>query len=99
LLIAPFAQLPAQLARLGIAPPAALPEIDYRAAAWSARLANNTPVLVVAAESAQALQSMLRALPHYAGQSYVLFDAGRVVERGLWPLSHGSLFRDLRDAG
>jgi len=99
LLIAPFAQLPAQLARLGIAPPAELPQIDYQGAAWTARLANNTPVLVVAAESAQALQSMLRALPHYGGQSYVLFDAGRALERGLWPLSHGSLFRDLRDAG
>jgi aminopeptidase N len=97
LLIAPFAQLPAQLARLGIELPAELPAIDYQGAAWTARLANNTPVLVVAAESAQVLQSMLRALPHYGGQSYVLFGGARALDRGLWPLSRGSLFRDLRE--
>jgi hypothetical protein len=99
LLIAPFAQLPAELARLGIAVPAELPATNYQGAAWTARLANNTPVLVVTAESAQALQSMLRSLPHYGGQSYVLFDGGRALDRGIWPLSRGSLFRDLRDAG
>ena len=99
LLIAPFAQLPAQLSELGIAVPAELPETNYQGAAWTARLANNTPVLVVTAESAQALQSMLRPLPHYGGQSYVLFDGGRAPGRGIWPLSRGSLFRDLRDTG
>ena len=98
LLITPFAQLGAQLAQLGIALPAELPDINYQGAAWTARLANNTPLLVVAAESAQLLQSMLRPLPHYGGQSYVLFDGGRAQSRGLWPLSRSSLFRDLRDA-
>ena len=97
LLIAPFAQLDAQLAELGIEAPAQLPAMNYQGAAWTARLANNTPVLVVSAESAQALQSMLRPLPHYGGQSYVLFDGGRALDRGIWPLSRGSLFRDLRD--
>jgi hypothetical protein len=97
-LITPFAQLPAQLAQLGIQLPAELPAIDHQGAAWTARLANNTPVLVVAAESAPVLQSMLRALPHYGGQSYILFDGGRAQSRGLWPLSRSSLMRDLRDA-
>jgi hypothetical protein len=97
LLIAPFAQLAAQLAELGIEAPVQLPAMNYQGAAWTARLANNTPLLVVTAESAQALQSMLRPLPHYGGQSYVLFDGGRALDRGIWPLSRGSLFRDLRD--
>ena len=42
-----------------------------------------------------ALQSLLRPLPHYGGQSYVLFDGGRAVERGIWPLTRGALYRDL----
>jgi len=98
LLITPLAGLAAQLADLEIALPSELPDISYQGAAWTARLENNTPVLVVTAESAQVLQSMLRALPHYGGQSYVLFDGGRALGRGLWPLSHSSLSRDLGDA-
>lgn len=97
LLIAPLARLPAQLAELGIEAPVQLPATNYQGAAWTTRLANNTPVLVVTAESAQVLQSMLRPLPHYGGQSYVLFDGGRALGRGIWPLSRGGLFRDLRD--
>jgi hypothetical protein len=95
LLIVDFDSLPGQLERLQLTEPAELPGVDHDAAAWTARLANNTPVLVVAAASTQALGALLRPLPHYGGQSYVLFDAGRAQSRGLWPLSRGALYRDL----
>jgi hypothetical protein len=78
--------------------PDELPDVEYGAAAWTARLANNTPVLVVSAQSTVQLQALLRPLPHYAGQSYVLFDGGRALNRGLWPLSRGTLYRDLATA-
>jgi aminopeptidase N len=98
LLITDFERLPAQLKRLQLRVPDDLPDIDHDAAAWTARLANNTPVLVVTAASNAALQALLRPLPHYGGQSYVLFDGGRAQQRGLWPISHGALYRDLTNA-
>ena len=98
LLVADFDQLAAQLERLGLHKPDDLPDVEYDAAAWTARLADDTPVLVVTAASTEALQALLRPLPHYGGQSYVLFDRGRAQSRGLWPLARGSLYRELGSA-
>ena len=70
----------------------------HSAAAWTARRANGAPVLVVTAENVAELASLLRPLPHYGGQSYVLFAAGRAVSRGIWPLTRGSLYLDLQDS-
>jgi hypothetical protein len=95
LLITSFDRLAEQLERLQLQTPAELPNTAHGAAAWTARLANNTPVLVVSAASAAELQALLRPLPHYAGQSFVLFDGGRALDRGLWPLARGALYRDL----
>ncbi len=85
-----------QLARLQLNIPEDLPTVEHDAAAWTTRLSNNTPVLVVSADSSAALEALLRPLPHYGRQSYVLFDGGRAQRRGLWPLARGTLFRDLR---
>lgn len=85
-----------QLARLQIKIPEDLPTLEHDAAAWTTRLSDNTPVLVVRADSSAALQALLRPLPHYGGQSYVLFSGGRAHSRGLWQLAGGTLFRDLR---
>jgi len=95
LLITSADRLAGQLERLQLQIPGELPEVKHSAAAWTARLANNTPVLVVSAESTAQLQALLRPLPHYGGQSYVLFDGGRAQSRGLWPLSRSVLYRDL----
>jgi aminopeptidase N len=95
LLITSADRLAGQLEQLQLQVPDELPDIKYGAAAWTARLANNTPVLVISAESSVQLQALLRPLPHYGGQSYVLFDDGRAQSRGLWPLSRGALYRDL----
>jgi aminopeptidase N len=98
LLITSADRLAGQLERLQLQIPDELPDVRYGAATWTARLANNTPVLVVSAESTAQLQALLRPLPHYGGQSYVLFDGGRALNRGLWPLSRGALYRDLETA-
>ena len=95
MLITDFERLPAQLERLNLRVPDDLPDIGHDAAAWTTRLANNRPVLVVTAASNEALQALLRPLPHYGGQSYILFDGGRAQKRGLWTISRGALYRDL----
>ena len=98
LLISTSENLQSQLERLDLALPAGLPDGAYSAAAWTARLASGAPVLVISADDTAALEALLRPLPHYGGQSYVMFDAGRAVERGIWPVSRGPLYLDLGGA-
>jgi hypothetical protein len=95
LLITSADRLAGQLERLQLQVPGEFADVDFGAVAWTARLANNTPVLVVSAQSTAQLQALLRPLPHYGGQSYVLFDDGRAQSRGIWPLPRGALYRDL----
>ena len=97
LLITGRERLDAKLAAFGIEAPTALPPQAYPASAWATRLANGTPVLVVSADSTAELQALLRPLPHYGGQSYVLFAGGRVQDRGIWQLKRGPLYRDLSE--
>ena len=42
-------------------------------------------VLVVSARDARSLADLMRPLPHYGQQSYVLFDGSRAIGRGVWP--------------
>ena len=88
-------RLPDLLARLQLEKPRELPAVEHSAAAWTAKRPAGNPVLVIAADDSGELQSLLRPLPHYGGQSYVLFAAGRALERGIWPIARGALYRDL----
>lgn len=92
LLITTTDALGGQLAKLKLQLPAELSGQGGSAAAWTARLDNGTPVLIVSADDAAALKTLLRPLPHYGGQSYVIFDAGRASGRGIWPVKRGPLF-------
>ena len=96
LLIVSSSNFAQQLGQLRLEQLPELPDVAPSAAAWTARRAIGAPVLVVMAENAAELRALLRPLPHYGGQSYVLFTAGRAVSRGLWPLGRGSLYRDLQ---
>ncbi|MDH3390042.1 MAG: M1 family aminopeptidase, partial [Gammaproteobacteria bacterium] len=95
MLITTTGNLTEQLVQLGLQRPPELTGSAWSAAAWTARLANGNPALIVSADDAAALQTLLRPLPHYGGQSYVLFAAGRAVGKGIWPVSRGPLFLDL----
>ena len=44
-----------------------------------------SPLAIVSVQDAQALRALLRPLPHYGAQSFVVFEAGRAIERGVWP--------------
>jgi aminopeptidase N len=95
LLITTNDRLHEQLNQLQLELPSGLPDVAYSAGVWTTRRASGAAVLVVSAANADDLKSLLRPLPHYGGQSYVLFEAGHAFERGVWPITRGALFRQL----
>ncbi len=63
------------------------------ASAWADRRTDGEPWLFVSADDAASLEAVLRSLPHYRSQSYVVFEGAKSVKKGLWrarasPLSH-----------
>jgi len=85
LLIGLHADVDAALAAAGLPPrPAAL--IGRGSAqVWTVERTAGAPLAVVSAERADALRALLRPLPHYGGQSWLVFEGGRALERGVWP--------------
>ena len=57
---------------------------DGTAHAWTIRQ-NGVAFIVVSAKDASSLYALVRPLPHYGRQSYVVFDGAKVIERGTWP--------------
>lgn len=51
---------------------------------WTVRSTDGAPLAVVAAQDAAALQAVTRPLPHYGSQSWLVFDGGRALARGVW---------------
>lgn len=63
---------------------------------WMARTPAGAPVLTIAAVDADALGALLRPLPHYGRQSWLVFDGSAAVDRGVWPSAESPLQRALR---
>ncbi len=97
MLVAGREHLDEQLETLDIEAPADLPGPAHTASAWATRRANGVPLLVISADSAAELQALVRPLPHYGGQSYVLFEGGRALDRGIWQLKRGPLYINFND--
>lgn len=55
------------------------------AQAWAARDGSGRALLIVAGRDAEALEATARALPHYGKQSWLVFEGGRVIDKGIWP--------------
>lgn len=55
------------------------------ASAWTIARGTDGPVIVVAARDAQSLVALLRPLVHYGRQSFVVFEGGKAIDRGVWP--------------
>ncbi|WP_353860322.1 M1 family aminopeptidase [Azospirillum formosense] len=72
------------LARLGLPPVPDGLKGRGTARVWTARTAQGRPLLAVAADDATALQALLRPLPHYGRQSWLVFEGPRAVDRGVW---------------
>ncbi len=60
---------------------------------WTANWRNEQPLLVVAADNIQAMQALLRPLPHYGSRSYLVFDGRRAIDKGIWPTTSSPLSR------
>ncbi|MFL7902486.1 M1 family metallopeptidase [Azospirillum argentinense] len=79
------------LARLGLPPAPDSLKGRGTARVWTARTPQGRPLLAVAADDAAALQALLRPLPHYGRQSWLVFEGARAVDRGVWPAGDSPL--------
>ncbi|WP_291993577.1 M1 family aminopeptidase [Candidatus Accumulibacter sp. ACC003] len=87
LLIGVHADVDAALAAARLPPRAADPGRRGSAQVWTiAEQPGAPPLAVVSASDAAALRALLRPLPHYGSQSWLVFDGSRALERGVWPL-------------
>lgn len=77
--------------------PATPPAVAGRGTArvWTARLGSDAGLLVVEADDPAALAALARPLPHYRRDSWLVFEGGRLVERGVWPTADSPLSRRL----
>ena len=78
-------EVEATLARLELPPrPTRVQSTRGSAQVWTVEHAG-APVAVVSARDAQALQALMRPLPHYGAQSFLVFEGARAIEHGVWP--------------
>lgn len=56
------------------------------AQAWTASRSDGVTLAVVSARDAASLAALIRPLPHYGRQSYVIFDGAKAIGRGAWPI-------------
>jgi aminopeptidase N len=88
LLIGLHQDIDAALTRLGLPPRPA--SVSGRGSVQVWTMASDklgAPVAVISTRDAAALAALMRPLPHYGAQSYLVFDGSRVIERGVWPAS------------
>lgn len=71
------------------------PELAGRGSArvWVSRAADGRTALVVSGADAEALRALVRPLPHYGRQSWLVFDGAKAVDRGVWAVGDSPLRR------
>lgn len=79
------------LAKAGIASPPDELLGQGTARSWVAARDDAPPALVVEAEDETALSALLRPLPHYGRQSFLVFEGRKVIEKGVWPTGDNAL--------
>jgi aminopeptidase N len=74
------------LSRLGLPPRPAMLADHGSAQVWTVQQEKDSALIaVISVRDAAALTALMRPLPHYGAQSYLVFDGSRVIERGVWP--------------
>ncbi len=81
--------------RLALKPPGEYPADAGSGRAWAGRLPGGAAVLVIAAADADGLAIAGQRLRHYRRAGWVVFDEGKVVDHGTWPVAGGPLTRSL----
>ena len=93
LVIGLTAEVDAVLERAGLDPTPDSLAGKGTARSWTLRPPDRAPVLVVAAESAEALETLRGPLPHYGRRSFLVFDGREAVVKGVWPTRDSPLSR------
>jgi len=65
--------------------PPTLAAASGSAQVWTVRGRNGRTNVMVSVRDASSLAALLRPLPHYGRQSWLIFDGARVIRRGVWP--------------
>ena len=65
--------------------------------AWADRRSDGEAWLFVAADDAASLDAVSRPLPHYRGESYVVFDGAKSIRKGQWQRRASPLSRRFAD--
>jgi hypothetical protein len=85
LLVGLHADVDAALAQAGLPPRPASLAGRGSAQVWTLERTAGRPVAVVSARDVEALLALAGPLPHYGGQSWLVFDGRRALDRGVWP--------------
>lgn len=72
------------LARAGLPPRPESLSGRGSAQVWTVQRQSGPPVAVISARDADALRALLRPLPHYGSQSWLVFEGGRAIAKGVW---------------
>ncbi|SEN48340.1 M1 family metallopeptidase [Nitrosomonas marina] len=53
---------------------------------WTLTGPEDSPMVIVSAQDKVSLEALIRPLPHYGRQSYIVFDGRQAVKKGVWPM-------------
>ena len=95
LLVGTHAAIDVTLAHAGLPPRPASLGARGTAQVWTLREGARS-VAVVSARDPAALAALERPLPHYGGQSWLLAEGGRVLERGVWDAQGAAVAVEMR---
>ncbi len=93
LLVGTDAAVARELERRGLSPVPADLAGRGSARVWVSRAADGRTALVVSGADAAALQALVRPLPHYGRQSWLVFDGAKATDRGVWSVGDSPLRR------
>jgi aminopeptidase N len=86
-----MAGVPGVLVQASLSDPGGPRRVKGSARAWTARAPSGKTYAFVTADSPEALAALQRAMPHYGRQSWLVFQEGRVIEQGAWPVTPQTL--------
>ncbi|QOJ23606.1 MAG: M1 family peptidase [Gammaproteobacteria bacterium] len=68
--------------------PARPDEISKKGSAqvWTVTRSGDASLAIVSAQDAASLEALIRPLPHYGRQSYLVFEGRQAIEKGIWPV-------------
>ncbi|MCH9639710.1 MAG: M1 family peptidase [Betaproteobacteria bacterium] len=79
-------EIDAWLAAKNLSPRPEIVSEKGSAQAWTMTHAKDASLAIISAQDAASLEALIRPLPHYGRQSYIMFDGRQALDRGTWPM-------------